>query len=77
MISINTSFLVILLLFVIFIVIQIYFYSDKYNQNKKLINKMENFESKLSKIKENDKYLLDDESIENLLEDYYKLKNNI
>lgn len=77
MISINTSFLVILLLFVIFIVIQIYFYSDKYNQNKKLINKMENFESKLSKIKESDKYLLDDESIENLLEDYYKLKNNI
>ena len=37
---------------------------------------MENFESKLNEIDSNNKYLLDDSSLQNLLEDYNKLKNN-
>ena len=69
-------FFIILIIFIIFVILQVYYYLQKYNKNKKLIVKMENFESKLNKIDSNNKYLLDDSSLQNLLEDYNKLKNN-
>ena len=42
-----------------------------------MIKKVESFQSTLINIDNNKDYLLDDDSIEILLEDYHKLKNNI
>lgn len=69
------TYLIILTLFILFITYQIYFYSGIYNKNNILINKVENFQSTLENIDTN--YVLDDKSIELLLDDYNKLKNNL
>jgi hypothetical protein len=42
-----------------------------------MIKKVESFQSTIINIDNNKDYLLDDASIEILLEDYNKLKNNI
>ena len=42
-----------------------------------MIKKVESFQSTIVNIDNNKDYLLDDASIEILLEDYNKLKNNI
>lgn len=70
-------FIIIIILFILFAVIQVYYYLQKYNKNKNLIIEMENFESKLNIIDSNQNYLLDDSSLKNLLQDYNELKNNI
>lgn len=70
-------YLLILIIFVIFLVVQIYFYNIKYKKNDQLIKNVESFENTLVNIDSNEKYLLDDKSLEILLEDYNKLKNNI
>lgn len=70
MFKINLFF--ILLIFLLFIIFQIYFYSKIYKKNDNLIKKIESFQTTLTDI--NDKYTLDDKSIEILLEDYNKLK---
>ena len=69
------TYLIILTLFILFITYQIYFYSGIYKKNDILINKIENFQSTLENI--DTKYVLDDKSIELLLDDYNKLKNNL
>jgi hypothetical protein len=56
---------------------QIYFYSNIYKKNENMIKKVESFQSTIVNIDNNKDYLLDDASIEILLEDYNKLKNNI
>jgi hypothetical protein len=70
-----TTFNLILILFLIFIIVQIYFYSQKYKENQQIINNLEKFESKIINIKEKkDYFYLDDKSLENLLDDYNKIK---
>ena len=70
-------YLLILVIFVIFICFQVYFYNIKYNKNNTLIKNVESFENTLVNIDSNEQYLLDDKSLEILLEDYNNLKNNI
>ena len=70
-------YLLILVIFVIFIALQVYFYNIKYKKNDVLIKNVESFENTLVNIDSNEQYLLDDKSLEILLEDYNKLKNNI
>ena len=69
-------FIIILTIFLLFIIFQIYFYSKKILKNDNLIKKIESFESTLTHLDSKKDYLLDDNSIEILLEDYNKLKNN-
>ena len=77
MININL-FSIIIILFILFIIFQIYFYSNIYKKNQNLIKKIESFRSTLTNIKNNNnEYILDDNSMEILLEDYNKLKTNI
>ena len=70
-------YLLIFVIFVIFIAVQVYFYNIKYKKNDTLIKNVESFENTLVNIDSNEQYLLDDKSLEILLEDYNKLKNNI
>jgi biopolymer transport protein ExbD len=70
-------YLLILIIFVIFISIQVYFYNIKYKKNDTLIKNIESFENTLVNIDSNEQYLLDDKSLEVLLGDYNNLKNNI
>ena len=69
-------FLIIFVLFIIFILFQIYFYYKRYHANQNQINKIENFKNTLLNIESEKDYLLDDTSVERLLEDYNNLKNN-
>ena len=73
----SNIFLITVILFVIFVIYQIYFYSSVYEKNENIIKKIESFQSTLTEIDSKKDYLLDDNSIEILLEDYNKLKNNI
>lgn len=68
-------FLIILVIFAIFIIVQLYFYSNLYQKNNTLIKKIENFETKLTNINKNNEYRLDDSSMELLLKDYNNLKD--
>jgi hypothetical protein len=70
-------YLLILVIFVIFISVQVYFYNIKYKKNDTLIKNVESFENTLVNIDSNEQYLLDDKSLEILLGDYNNLKNNI
>ena len=70
-------YLLIFVIFVIFIAVQVYFYNIKYKKNDTLIKNVESFENTLVNIDSNEQYLLDDKSLEILLEDYNKLKNNL
>jgi uncharacterized protein YoxC len=70
-------FLIIIILFILFIIYQIYFYSSIYKKNEYTLKKIESFQSTLSDINNKKDYLLDDKSMEVLLEDFNKLKNNI
>ena len=77
MININL-FSIIIILFILFIIFQIYFYSNIYKKNQNLIKKIESFQSTLTNIKNNNnEYILDDNSMEILLEDYNNLKTNM
>ena len=68
-------FSVIVIIFILFIIFQVYFYSNIYTKNQNLIKKIESFQSTLNNI--NNEYILDDNSMEIILEDYNKLKDNI
>ena len=70
-------FFIIIILFLLFMIYQIYFYSNIYKKNENMIKKVESFQSTIVNIDNNKDYLLDDASIEILLEDYNKLKNNV
>ena len=71
------TYFIILTLFLLLIIYQIYFYSGIYKTNEELIYKIENFQSTLENIDNKNNYTLDDKSIELLLDDYNKLKNNL
>ena len=73
----SNLFLITVILFIIFIIYQVYFYSSVYKNNEDIIKKVESFQSTLLEIDNKKDYLLDDSSIELLLDDYNKLKNNI
>ena len=66
-------FFLILVIFLIFIIFQVYLYSDKYMKNEQHIQKIESFSNTLNNLNDNT-YILDDSSMEKLLEDYNKLK---
>ena len=68
---------VIICLFILFILYQIYFYSSIYNKNNNTIKKIERFQNTLTNIDANKEYKLDDKSLELLLDDYNKIKNNM
>lgn len=72
-------YLLILIIFIIFIAIQAYYYSIKLKNNQKKIKEVESFENTLTNIKSNcdNNYKLDDSSLELLLSDYNKLNNKI
>jgi hypothetical protein len=70
-------YLLVLIFFIIFVGCQVYFYNIKFSKNNNLIKNVESFENTLVNINSNEKYLLDDKSLEILLEDYNKLKNNV
>jgi len=70
-------FMIIFIIFLLFILLQIYFYSVKYKKNNVLIKKIESFENTLSSIEQKKDYILDDSSLELLLEDYNKIKKDI
>jgi uncharacterized protein YxeA len=70
----NMNIFIILLFFLLFIVIQLYFYKTKYNQNNDFIKNIESFESKLTVIDKSN-MMLKDVSIELLLDQYNKLNN--
>ena len=67
------TYLLILIIFVIFINIQVYFYNIKYKKNDTLIKNVESFQNTLVNIDSNEQYLLDDKSLEILLGDYNNL----
>jgi predicted PurR-regulated permease PerM len=72
-------FMVIFILFLIFVGFQLYFYINTYKQNQNKLQKIENYENTLKDIDNNitkKEYILDDMSLENLLEDYNNLKYN-
>ena len=71
----TTIFLIIFVFLLIFISVQVYFYYQKYNKNNKVIQKMEQYTSKLNSI-DNKDYILDDTSMERLLDDYENIKYN-
>lgn len=68
---------VIIFLFILFIIYQIYFYSSLYDKNNNTIKKFENFQNTLTNIDANKEYKLDDKALELLLDDYNKIKNNM
>ena len=72
-------YVIILIVFIIFIAIQAYYYSIKLKNNQKKIKEVESFENTLTNIKTNcnNNYKLDDTSLELLLSDYNKLNNKI
>jgi hypothetical protein len=67
-------FLIILSIFILFCIIQIYFYYKKYTKKQEQIKKIESFENTLVNINNNSNYILDDKSLENLLHDYENFK---
>jgi exopolysaccharide biosynthesis protein len=67
-------FLIIFLIFLVFTAIQIYFYHKKYRKNNIMIQKMESFQNTIEKY---DKYTLDDNSIERLMEDYGNIRSTV
>jgi hypothetical protein len=69
-------FFIILLLFLLFASIQIYFYKYKFNNNIKIITKIESFESSLKNINNQNEFFLNDQSLNLLLDDYNKLKES-
>ena len=71
----NTKvFLIILSIFVLFCAIQIYFYYQPYVKKQEQIKKIESFENTLVNISNKQDYILDDKSLENLLDDYENFK---
>ncbi len=73
----NIKFLsIIFVIFIIFTCIQIYFYMNKYNENQLKMTNINNFENRLMNI-DNDitkkEYILDDKTLEQLLEHYNNL----
>jgi competence protein ComGC len=66
---------IIFIIFLIFIAIQVYYYLNIYKKNENAIKKIESFQASVTDIEKN-KYTLDDSSLELLLEEYNKLKNN-
>ena len=70
-------FFIIFFIFLLFVMFQLYFYIKLYNKNANLLKKIESFENTLTNIKKNNEYVLDDSSLEILLEDYKEIKNNI
>lgn len=66
-------YLIIFMFFLIFIIIQIYYYSGKLNKFDKKISDIESFKNTLNDINNQNDYYLDDASLELLLDDYHKL----
>lgn len=67
-----TLFLIIFFIFLVFTGFQIYFYHEKYRKNNVMIQKMESFQNTIEKY---DKYTLDDNSVQQLMEDYGNLQS--
>jgi CHASE3 domain sensor protein len=66
---------IIFIIFLIFIAVQVYYYLNIYKKNENTIKKIESFQASVTDIEKN-KYMLDDSSLELLLEEYNNLKNN-
>jgi len=70
-------FMVIFVIFILFICIQIYFYKKNIDTNTQKINKIESFQNTLEHInKKNNNYILDDKSLNVLLQDYNEIVSN-
>jgi hypothetical protein len=57
-------------------IFQVFYYNKIFNKNNIKIQKMENFSNTLNILNNQKEYILDDKSLENLLDDYNNLKNN-
>ena len=69
-------FIIIFILFTLFMIFQVFYYNKIFNKNNIKIQKMENFSNTLNILNNQKEYILDDKSLENLLDDYNNLKNN-
>jgi hypothetical protein len=80
--NINSNLCIILIIiFILFVSYQIYFYNIVYKKNLETLKKIESFENDINAINEysnnNSEYLLSDESVTKLLDDFNDIKNNI
>lgn len=79
--SYNTYlYVLIMIIFLAFVGYQIYFYNIVYKKNLETLKKIESFESDVKGINETyneTSYLLSDEAITNLLDDFNNIKSNI
>lgn len=66
----------IITIFLLFIAYQIYFYNVIYKNNLETLKKIESFENEVKGIN-NTSYLLSDESMSKLLDDFNLIKNNV
>ena len=70
-------FYIVLIIFLLFIFIQTYFYGNILKKNEEKIVNMESFKNSLNDLNTKGEYILDDTSIKIILEDYNKLKNSL
>lgn len=74
-------YIILVIIFILFISYQIYFYNVVYKKNVETLKKIESFENEVNTINKytcnNSEYLLSDESMNKLLEDFNNIKNNI
>jgi phosphotransferase system glucose/maltose/N-acetylglucosamine-specific IIC component len=80
--NINSNlYIILIIIFILFVSYQIYFYNIIYKKNLETLKKIESFENDINAINEysnnNSEYLLSDESVTKLLDDFNDIKNNI
>ena len=69
-------YVLIMVIFIAFVGYQIYFYNVVYKKNLETLKKIKSFENEVKGINDTS-YLLSDESVSKLLEDFNNIKNNI
>ena len=66
----------IMVIFIAFVTYQIYFYNVIYKKNMETLKKIESFENDVKEVNAAS-YILSDDSINKLLQDFNNIKNNI
>jgi hypothetical protein len=69
-------FIIVFIVLITFILFQILYYNNIFNKNYNKIEKIDNFTNKLDRIDHKTDYILDDSSLNNLLQEYNNLNNN-
>lgn len=69
-------FIIVFIVLITFVLFQILYYNNIFNKNYNKIEKIDNFTNKLDRIHHKTDYILDDSSLNNLLQEYNNLNNN-